>query len=68
MPMYDFECDCGQQFEAIRRINERDKAQCPYCFSEARQMLTAPAGINGGFYDNSVRVNRQKQTFKSSVR
>lgn len=68
MPMYDYHCQCGREFEALRKYSESQAASCPSCIREAPKALSAPAGICGGFYDTSVRINRQKQTFISSIR
>lgn len=57
MPLYDYTCEDHGQFQKIRKISEREKAECPECGKECKQGLTAPRGINGGYYDKNVRVS-----------
>lgn len=57
MPLYDYSCEEHGQFQKIRKISEREKAECPECGKECKQELTAPRGINGGYYDKNVRVS-----------
>lgn len=56
MPMYEYECSCGNRFEAIRKISERDEPiACKNpegCLGLAKRVVTAPAYVHGGFYDS----------------
>ena len=31
MPLYEYYCDCGKEFEAFRSIAERHNVKCPTC-------------------------------------
>ncbi|HBK9529097.1 TPA: zinc ribbon domain-containing protein [Escherichia coli] len=69
MPLYDYSCECGNYFEKTRKISERSSAECPECHKEAKQQLTAPAGIQNGYYEQGrMFINRNKQTFKTATR
>ncbi|MEI9816002.1 zinc ribbon domain-containing protein [Enterobacter hormaechei] len=50
MPLYDYHCECGKEFEKRRSISERATAECE-CGKQAKQQLTAPAGISDGYYN-----------------
>lgn len=39
MPLYDYSCECGAEFEAQRTIAERAKAECPECGLSARKII-----------------------------
>ncbi|AJD81819.1 hypothetical protein YenMTG1_010 [Yersinia phage vB_YenM_TG1] len=55
MPIYDYKCtneECNAEFERIKKLVDRAKAICPECSSEAKQAVTAPGYVHGGFYDN----------------
>lgn len=54
MPIYEYKCSCGHVQEHIKKISERDKSvNCSYngCRGLATRVLSAPAYVNGGFYD-----------------
>ena len=41
MPIYQYRCaDCGEEHEALKKVDERSLNQCPYCMSMAEQILT----------------------------
>ncbi|MCK9463802.1 MAG: zinc ribbon domain-containing protein [Proteobacteria bacterium] len=41
MPLYEYECPrCGETFEAITRITDKDETECPECGSPAVRQLT----------------------------
>ncbi|QZI93327.1 hypothetical protein NPJJOOEL_00007 [Enterobacteria phage Brandy] len=48
MPLYDYSCEEHGQFQKIRKISEREKAECPECGKECKQGLTARAGLMAG--------------------
>ena len=31
MPLYEYRCECGQEFEALKRMDDRHNADCPEC-------------------------------------
>lgn len=41
MPMYDYQCPhCGEAFEELRPMAERDTAACPRCGKTAEKQLS----------------------------
>lgn len=40
MPMYDFSCECGKKFEALARMDERQK-ECS-CGKLAERVMASP--------------------------
>lgn len=54
MPLYVYRCSCGYEFEAIKKISEREHASCKNpegCLGIAKRQLSAPAGIVNGEYE-----------------
>ncbi|EKT3983759.1 zinc ribbon domain-containing protein [Klebsiella aerogenes] len=69
MPLYDYTCECGKEFEKRRSISDRQTAECS-CGKIAKQQLTAPAGISDGYYNpgRMYVADRRKQNFKGATR
>ncbi|MGI5876305.1 MAG: FmdB family zinc ribbon protein [Dethiobacteria bacterium] len=41
MPIYEFRCECGHQFEKLCKVNEqRSSYPCPECEGEARRVMS----------------------------
>lgn len=57
MPLYNYKCQsCNHEFEALNKIAARDYSPCPKCRGIGSKEVSAPKGINGGFYDKNVKV------------
>ncbi|QPI13832.1 FmdB family regulatory protein [Serratia phage 4S] len=56
MPTYSYNCPKDGQFDAMKKISERQEAQCPKCGEKCQQGVTAPRSIHGGFYDTVSKV------------
>lgn len=39
MPVYEYEC-CGEKFDAIRRMDDRDTVSCGHCQSLAKRVMS----------------------------
>lgn len=49
MPLYTFKCKkCGNRFEIITSMNERDKVTCSKCDSKEIEQLITGCSINTG--------------------
>lgn len=45
MPLYDFECNCGNQFDMVLSMSECDKPQsCPACDGRAHKIIALGHG------------------------
>jgi len=45
MPLYDFECDCGNEFECILSMNQsNDLQKCPKCGEKAFRIIKSGHG------------------------
>ena len=42
MPLYNYKCPKGHEFEDFKSMNERHCAECPKCGKVANQTLSAP--------------------------
>ncbi|AIX11982.1 FmdB-like transcriptional regulator [Citrobacter phage Moon] len=57
MPVYNYKCPCGDTFEKIKKISERDEPMnctnkdCKFV-GFAKRTVAAPKSVHGGFYDN----------------
>lgn len=40
MPVYEFECDCGEITEALVKMNT-EKIECPKCQKTAKKIISA---------------------------
>lgn len=58
MPLFEYNCKEHGNFEKIKKISEREVANCPVCDVECQQQLSAPKMLNGGFYDKSARLSK----------
>lgn len=59
MPIYEYKCWCGKTQEKIKKISERDEpVPCSQnaCTGFATRVVSAPAYVNGGFYDALPKV------------
>lgn len=46
MPIYDFKCDCGNQFDSIEKQSVK-KVTCPKCNGKAKRIFpTKPSSFN----------------------
>lgn len=70
MPNYDYlHVKCIQDFENVRSVSRRIEAECSSCNSISQQQLSAPTGIQHGYYEQGkIYIDRNKQTFKSATR
>ena len=66
MPVYEYYCDCGKEFEDLRNMTDRNNAVCPACrklahirISVPRKALTAHTFTTIG---HDGRVIGQRQT------
>jgi len=55
MPTYDYRCpDCGERFEAMRRIAQRAEApRCPRCSGEHAELAVSAPFVAGGTSNGS---------------
>jgi putative FmdB family regulatory protein len=55
MPLYDFECKCGHQFEKFGSVKDPDHTSCPHCNERARKIITL--GHGAVFDDHPVWID-----------
>lgn len=59
MPTYDYLCQEHGEFEAMKKISERDVAVCPECGVECPHIITAPKMVKGNYMDNAYRFSQK---------
>ena len=52
MPIYEYRCSCGHQFEKLSRINESSKQICPQCGGEAKKIFSVFQTNHSAWADN----------------
>lgn len=54
MPLYEYQCECGQFFDKLRPMSESDElGDCPKCSKKAPRAYTSPPTVHykgAGFY------------------
>ena len=69
MPLYEYGCECGHSFEAIKLMYDRHDAICPICNSHASLRMSAWGRVivAGTFQvvDSSGRVLESKPTVEN---
>jgi putative FmdB family regulatory protein len=47
MPLYNYQCSCGNEFESFNKIDDRALAKCEICGNLAEQTLSRrPAAVH----------------------
>jgi len=59
VPLYDYQCECGKEIEAITHYEKN--AKCPECGREMKRLLTGKIGISMGvgaygYYDDTLQA------------
>jgi putative FmdB family regulatory protein len=60
MPLYEYQCDCGSQFEALRSIAMRKTVICPKCGNLAFKKLSVANHTFGWDVDYGERFSHEK--------
>lgn len=68
MPTYSYYCPTHGEFETIRKISERETAPCKDCGKISTKLVDAPSGIQDGYYNQNMSINRIKQPFRTAHR
>ncbi|HCT6262467.1 TPA: zinc ribbon domain-containing protein [Klebsiella quasipneumoniae subsp. similipneumoniae] len=68
MPTYSYYCPTHGEFETIRKISERENAPCKDCGKISTKLVDAPSGIQDGYYNQNMSINRVKQPFRTAHR
>lgn len=67
MPMYNYNCDCGHEFEDFNKIVDRETTECEKCGGVAKQGISTPAvqSFNLGVFEHigpePIYVKRKSQ-------
>ena len=58
MPVYQYQCEEHGSFERIKKISEREQAECPECGEICSMQITAPKMLQGGYMDKSMKFSK----------
>lgn len=54
MPIYEYRCGCGHQFEKLSRLNDDSAQACPKCGGETRKVFSVfRKGRSSGGFDGA---------------
>jgi len=68
MPIYEYRCENGHEFEAFQSMSEDPISKCMECSAPAQRVLSAPAVHfkGSGFYTTDYARKGKKATDSSS--
>jgi putative FmdB family regulatory protein len=68
MPVYEYECSKGHQFEVEQRISEAPLTRCRVCRAKARRLISRTSFIlkGGGWYSDGYGSGKGKSEPSSS--
>ena len=72
MPTYEYQCECGKQFELFQRMSDAKLETCPANICDkagkVKRLLGRGAGLifkGGGFYETDYRSSAYQSAAKS---
>lgn len=64
MPIYEYECQsCGHHLEAIQKISDAPRTDCPQCHKPALKKCISAPGFRlagGGWYETDFKTGNKK--------
>ena len=58
--LYEYQCDCGEKFEARRSFGQRELATCPKCGKDALKIFSVVNVTNTWVLDGLTHDNPRK--------
>lgn len=69
MPIYEYQCsNCGNTLEALQKISDPPRVDCPKCEKPTLQKLVSAASFRlkgGGWYETDFKTGNKKQLAES---
>jgi len=64
MPIYEYRCDKGHEFEVLQRMSDDSLTSCEVCNAPAQRVLSAPAVHfkGSGFYTTDYAKKKGKDS------
>jgi putative FmdB family regulatory protein len=61
MPVYEYECTKGHQFEAEQRISDKPLTRCRICRAKARRLISRTSFVlkGGGWYSDGYGAGKK---------
>ncbi len=64
MPIYEYRCeDCGHELEAIQKMSDAPRVDCPSCGEASLKKLISAAGFRlkgSGWYETDFKAGSKK--------
>ncbi len=64
MPIYEYRCDdCGHELEALQKMSDAPRTECPACGEPTLKKLISAAGFRlkgGGWYETDFKSGQKK--------
>jgi len=64
MPIYEYRCDdCGHELEALQKMSDAPRTECPACGEPTLKKLISAAGFRlkgGGWYETDFKSGNKK--------
>ncbi len=70
MPIYEYRCERGHQFEAVQRMTEDALTECQVCGAPVHRLMFAPAVHfkGSGFYNTDYGTAKRKRELDASAK
>ena len=69
MPIYEYRCDdCGHELEALQKMSDVPRTECPACGEPTLKKLISAAGFRlkgGGWYETDFKSGQKKNLHDS---
>ncbi|MEX1196305.1 MAG: zinc ribbon domain-containing protein [Pseudohongiellaceae bacterium] len=70
MPIYEYECrDCGHRFEALQKISDAPRTDCPACGKASVSKLVSASAFRlkgGGWYETDFKTGNRRHGTQES--
>lgn len=67
MPLFEYVCDCGFQFERQKPISERETHTCPQCGQTARKVMSVVNNTFGWRLDEQSHIKGHQDNYERAV-
>lgn len=66
MPIYEYRCECGNEFEAVVSVADRDDIECE-CGGETKRLMATGVNAIGAIWDKKIHIGGLDRTFNTNA-